>query len=155
MLKSIILIDVSNIYFGKRIDYERLMKKLRKDRDVIKTIAYVVSKLEDTQSQGFFNRLKSLGLEVKNRYARIFHNGKVKSDWDVGIAVDALNLENACDEITLVTGDGDFIPLVEELHRRRIRVRLCCFLNRTAFDLRRIVDEFVEIREDLYLRRKK
>ena len=38
-----------------------------------------------------------------------------KGDWDVGLAVDAIKMAPRLDTIIIVSGDGDFIPLVEYL----------------------------------------
>jgi uncharacterized protein (TIGR00288 family) len=46
---------------------------------------------------------------------QIFAGGMKKGDWDVGMAVDAIRMMPSLDVVILVTGDGDFIPLVNYL----------------------------------------
>ena len=41
------------------------------------------------------------------------------TDWDVGIAIDALNAVDTYDTFTLVSGDGDYSLLIEELKERQ------------------------------------
>ena len=40
----------------------------------------------------------------------------------MGIAVDAIRLAKKVDSIVLVTGDGDFVPLVEHLKNEGVQV---------------------------------
>ena len=46
---------------------------------------------------------------------QIWADGAKKADWDVGMAVDAIRMSSFLDVIILVTGDGDFLPLVDYL----------------------------------------
>ena len=42
-------------------------------------------------------------------------DGSKKADWDVGIAVDAIRIGEILDVVVLVSGDGDFVELVDYL----------------------------------------
>ncbi len=44
-----------------------------------------------------------------------FSSGAKKADWDVGMAIDALTIAKHVDAVILITGDGDFTPLVSYL----------------------------------------
>src|SRR5581483_12341055 len=63
----------------------------------------------------FFEALEKAGLELRMKDLQIYAGGMKKADWDVGMAVDAIRMSEFLDVIVLVTGDGDFIPLVDYL----------------------------------------
>ena len=63
----------------------------------------------------FFEALEKAGLELRMKDLQIFAGGMKKADWDVGMAVDAIRMLPFLDVIILVTGDGDFFPLVDYL----------------------------------------
>ena len=76
----------------------------------------------------FFDALKSLGYEVKAKDLQVFYGGAKKGDWDVGIAMDMIELAPKLDAIVLISGDGDFVPLV--MH---VKNALGCFVEIMAF----------------------
>ena len=77
---------------------------------------------------------------------QIYSDGAKKADWDVGMAVDAIRMANFLDVIVLVTGDGDFVPLVEYLKWGMGRqVEVAAFGKTTSSRLRESVDRFIEL----------
>ena len=73
-----------------------------------------------------------------------------KGDWDVGLAVDAIKLSGKLDAIVLVTGDGDFVPLVEYLKiKSGCQVELIAFGRSASGILREEVDDFVDLSQDM------
>ena len=72
-----------------------------------------------------------------------------KADWDVGLAVDAIKLTNLCDAIVLVTGDGDFVPLVEYLKSAwGGQTEVIAFAKSTSGKLREVTEDFVDLSGD-------
>ena len=115
-----VLVDVSNMYhsaknlFKKRVNFKEILKEAIAGRKLIRAIAYVI-KTETEEGIYFFEALSQQGFEVQMKDLQIFAGGVKKADWDVGIAVDAIKLASKLDVIILVTGDGDFIPLINYL----------------------------------------
>src|SRR3989344_1845121 len=125
-----IFFDIQNLYhsaknlYGGRVNYRELIKFLVAKRQLIRSVAYVV-KSDTTVSESepkvpssesaFFDALSNAGIELRIKDLQIFSGGVKKADWDVGMAVDAIRMANFLDVIILVTGDGDFVPLVEYL----------------------------------------
>ena len=65
------------------------------------------------------------------------------------MAVDAISLAPKLDVIILVTGDGDFVPLVQFLRLNMgIRVEAVSFGKSTSGKLREAVDDFVDLCEE-------
>ncbi|HUC31609.1 MAG TPA: NYN domain-containing protein, partial [Candidatus Paceibacterota bacterium] len=60
----------------------------------------------------FFEALEKAGLELRMKDLQIYAGGMKKGDWDVGLTVDVIRMMPFLDVIILVTGDGDYIPLI-------------------------------------------
>jgi len=77
----------------------------------------------------------------------VFKKDKKKSknkSVDVNIAIDALRhaYNKNVDQIYLISGDGDFIPLVKEIMHHGIQVTVAAFSNGCNDELRYIADDF-------------
>jgi uncharacterized LabA/DUF88 family protein len=97
----------------------------------------------------FFDALKQSGIELRIKDIQLYPGGMKKADWDVGMAVDAVRMADFLDVIILVTGDGDFIPLVEYLKWGKGReVEVAAFSRSTNAKLKEVADEFIAL-EDL------
>ena len=116
-----IFIDIQNLYhssknlFQARVNYKELMKELIAGRKLIRAIGYVVKTESTVGESSFFDALEKNGIELRMKDIQIFPGGMKKADWDVGMAVDAVRMADSLDVIILVTGDGDFVPLVDYL----------------------------------------
>ncbi len=78
--------------------------------------------------------------EVK-RYTDEDGNVTTKANADLDLAVDAMLQAENLDKVLLVTGDGDFLQLVNALQNRGCRVELLAFRHISG-DLQRQVDAF-------------
>jgi len=154
-----ILVDVSNMYhsaknlFQKRVDFKEVLKEAVDGRKLIRATAYVV-KTETEEETPFFEALNQQGFEVKMKDLQIFAGGAKKADWDVGIAVDAIKLAPKLDVIILVTGDGDYLPLVEYIQNTYgCLVEIMAFRQTASSKLVEISDDFINLSDNKkYLR---
>jgi uncharacterized LabA/DUF88 family protein len=89
--------------------------------------------------------LSSQGFEVKTKPLQTFYGGQKKGDWDIGIAMDILQLEPKIDVAVLVSGDGDFIPLVEFAKGKGLRMEGMGFQKSTSGALMQAVDSFTDL----------
>ncbi|WP_299127311.1 NYN domain-containing protein, partial [uncultured Alcanivorax sp.] len=79
-------------------------------------------------------------------------DGSAKGDWDVGIAIDALEYAAEVDSVVLVSGDGDFDLLVDKLRVDKGKhVDVYGVAPLTADSLARAASRFVPIEGDLLL----
>ncbi|OGY59586.1 MAG: hypothetical protein A3F24_00010 [Candidatus Colwellbacteria bacterium RIFCSPHIGHO2_12_FULL_44_17] len=147
-----IFIDIQNLYhsarnlYGARVNYEELVRQLLKNRKLIRAVAYVVKSDTAEGEAAFFEALQKAGIELRNKELQIFPGGMKKADWDVGMAVDAIRMAGLLDVIILVTGDGDFIPLVEYLKWGLGRgVEVAAFSRTTSSKLKEIADSFIDL----------
>ncbi|MBU0546008.1 NYN domain-containing protein, partial [Patescibacteria group bacterium] len=70
------------------------------------------------------------------------------ADWDVGITVDAIRLSPSLDTIILVSGDGDYLPLVEYLQNQGKQVEVVAFGETTSSRLKEEADDFIDMGEE-------
>ena len=149
-----IFIDVQNLYhsaknlFGCRINYKELIKEVTAGRRLLRAVGYVV-KTDTTEGEAsFFEALEKSGVELRVKDIQIFAGGAKKADWDVGMAVDAIRMAGSVDAIVLVTGDGDFIPLVEYLKWGLGKtVEVAAFSRSTSGKLKEVADTFITLDE--------
>jgi len=145
-----VLIDVQNLYhsaknlYHKRVNFKEVLKTGRAGRKLIRAFAYVV-RTKKGEEKSFFDALTKLGLETRIRDLKEFYGGAKKADWDVGIVIDAVRTASNLDVIVLVSGDGDFIPLVEYLRNRGKRVEVMAFGKTTSSELQEEADEFINL----------
>ncbi len=96
----------------------------------------------------FFDALTKAGLELRMKDLQIFSDGLKKADWDVGMAVDAIRMSSFLDVVIIVTGDGDFIPLVDYLKWGAGRlVEVAAFKRSASAKIQEAADRFINIEE--------
>jgi len=149
-----IFIDVQNLYhssknlFNARVNYKELIRNLVAGRKLIRAIAYVVKTDSTLGETSFFDALKQAGIELRMKDIQIYPGGEKKADWDVGMAVDAIRMKDFLDVVILVTGDGDFIPLVDYLKWGAGRqVEVAAFSRTGSGKLKEVADIFTPIEE--------
>jgi uncharacterized LabA/DUF88 family protein len=154
-----IFIDGSNLYNGMRdnvsstrVNLQELIRQLKGDRELVRTYYYNAPLTDDYESdlregqQRFFESLRRIPY-VTVRLGRLHrrHDGSlVEKGIDVAIAVESLSLayDNAYDVALLVSGDGDYVELVEAIKRRGKHVECAMFKNQSAGVLLEYVDVF-------------
>ena len=148
-----VLIDVQNFYhsakniYSRRVNFKEVLKEAIAGRQLIRSFAYVVS-TESGEEKTFFEALEKLGVEIRVKDLQIFYGGAKKADWDVGIAIDAIRLSKLVDVIIIMSGDGDFVPLVEYLKNQGSQVEVLAFGKSASARLRESADDFVDLGED-------
>lgn len=149
-----VFIDVGNMYhsaknlYGTRVNFQEVLKTATALRLLIRAIAYVV-RSHSTEEQSFFEALEKQGFELKIKDLQVFPDGTKKGDWDVGLSVDAIKSADKLDVIVLVTGDGDYAPLVLYLKENKgCIVEVMAFGQTTSAKLIEQADDFVDLEKD-------
>jgi len=149
-----VFIDVQNLYhsakhlYGARVNFKEVLKAALDGRKLIRAVAYVV-RTDTEEERAFFEALTRIGIEMRVKDLQVFPGGVKKGDWDVGMAVDAVRMADLLDAIVLVTGDGDFVPLVEYLKfNRGIQVEVMAFARSASGRLREAADDFFDLGEN-------
>jgi uncharacterized LabA/DUF88 family protein len=127
-----------------RLDFETLLSVATSGRQLVRAVAYLVEAPETDQS-AFIHLLQMKAYEVKRKPLRIRPDRTMKGNWDLEMALDALLTAEHLDIVVLVTGDGDFVPLVRQLKLRGLRVEVYGFTRSSAPDLREAADRFFPI----------
>lgn len=149
-----VFIDAQNLYhsaknlYRKKVNFGKVVSDAVMDRTLIRSIAYVITS-ESGEEQGFFEALTKMGIEIKTKDLQVFAGGAKKADWDVGLAVDAITMSPKLDTVVIISGDGDFIPLVEFLRfHEGCQVEVVSFGKSSSGKLKEIADHFIDLDED-------
>lgn len=145
-----VLVDVQNLYYSaknlynEKINFKGLLELAVQGRILTRAIAYVIN-AQPGEDNEFFEAVNSAGFEVKEKPLQTFFGGAKKGDWDVGIAMDAVRLASKVDSIVLISGDGDFRPVVSFLQSEGCLVEVIAFEKTANNDLMKEADDFINI----------
>lgn len=144
-----VFIDVENLYhsakklYSARVNFKTLLESILKERKVVRMIAYGVRTATE-EEKPFFKALAQIGIETKIKDLQVY-GGFKKANWDVGITVDMIKMAPSLDTLILMSGDGDFLPLLEYLQNQGKRVEIVAFLESTSSKLKERADKFFDI----------
>jgi uncharacterized LabA/DUF88 family protein len=85
----------------------------------------------------------------------IREDGTSKGDWKVEIALDAMMMAPKLDCMVLVSGDGDFLPVIRMLNMHGCRTEVVSFEQSTSNELMRACGQFVPISQDVLFKEEK
>ena len=149
-----ILVDVSNMYhsaknlYKRKTNFKEILVKAVAGRKLIRATAYAI-RTESKEEMPFTEALEEQGFEVKLKDLQIFAGGAKKADWDVGIAIDAIKLADKLDVIVLVSGDGDYLPLLSYLQNNKgCLVEVMAFRKTCSSRLIEEADDFIDLGSD-------
>jgi uncharacterized LabA/DUF88 family protein len=118
--KIAIFADVQNIYytcrdtFARQFNYQALLDRVARGGEITTAIAYAIERGDEKQHK-FQDALRSMGFVVKLKPYIQRSDGSAKGDWDVGIAIDVMELAITVDVVVLLSGDGDFDLLMKKI----------------------------------------
>ena len=139
--------SAKNLYKAK-VNFKKVLEAAVGSRRLIRAFIYVI-RTESGEEKAFVEALEKGGYEIKEKDLQIFPGGMKKADWDVGMAMDAVILADKIDVAVLVTGDGDFVPLVEYLRiPQGLRVEAISFGRSTSAKLKEAVDSFIDLESE-------
>lgn len=145
-----VFIDVQNMYhsarnlLNARVNFREVVKEAVAGRKLIRAFAYVV-RTKTGEEKAFFEALEKSGIEIRVKDLQEFFGGAKKADWDVGMALDAVRTSEIVDALVIVSGDGDFIPLVEYLKGRGRRVEVMAFDRTASQKIKEAADDFTDL----------
>lgn len=148
--KVAIFIDVQNLYYSARhlhsrkVNFAEIVKTALAGRKLIRAIAYVVS-TKTGEEKPFFEALSKVGIETKEKELQEFFGGAKKADWDVGIAMDMVRISPNVDAVVLVSGDGDYAPVIEYTKSQGKQAEVIAFGRTTSAKLREAADDFIDL----------
>ncbi len=149
--RVVMVMDVRNIacrqnleYTNTKIDYAKLKKDILNGRRDIAAIAVDAAKIDSRGKDSnkiFHDELRRAGFRVILVEAS---NNRGKQDGaDVMVAIQAVKyaIMEKCDTVELITGDGDFTVLVEELQGFCVNVGVRALFGNLSYALSDQADE--------------
>lgn len=122
MPKIALFADVQNIYYttreryARQFDYRALWRRVEGEGQIVWSAAYAIDR-GDPQQRKFQRALEYIGFTVKLKPYIQRRDGSSKGDWDVGITIDVLEVAAGVDVVVLLSGDGDFAPLLGKVRQ--------------------------------------
>ena len=155
-----LFIDGSNLYSTAKsldydIDYKKMLNLFRgKGRLITANYYTAILERDDYSSiRPLMDFLDYNGYHVISKPAKEFTDRdgrrKIKGDMDMEIAMDMVDLAPHVDHMLLLSGDGDFRPVLKSVQKQGVRVTVIS--TRTshppmlADELRRQADAFIEL----------
>lgn len=151
-----VYVDAENVRYngGYQMRYDVLRRFAGRENGILQRLNTYISydserAREDTEyakkSRGYQQMVRDFGWKITVKYVRRYTdeagNVSMKANADLDMAVDAMLQAEKLDQVILVTGDGDFLQVVEALQNRGCRVELIGFKN-VSRALQQEVDAF-------------
>ncbi len=147
-----VFVDVANLLYSARsqrmnIDFGRLLDFLRANRRLIRAHAYAPTNPDPHAEQTFLSAVKGVGYRITTKNYKTFASGARKADMDLDLCMDIVRMvdADAIDTVILVSGDSDFLPLLEYCSDHGVRVEVAAFDDATAMILRQSCDLFINL----------
>jgi uncharacterized LabA/DUF88 family protein len=157
MIKIGVFIDIQNVQEtferqGKEVRYDALRRNvilLTKGQELeYKFIAFVPFKRDDERRQRLIDALSFQGYRVVAKPVRERTDGSAKANMDIEITLEVLSMTDYLEHVILITGDGDFVALVDWLSKRGKRITVVGLgKGYTSVELIRSSDEYFNLDE--------
>ncbi len=145
-----VFVDVSNLFYsaksaGVEVNYCRLLEHAVAGRDLIRACAYTGVDPDNPNQRKFIDFLRANGYKVVCKDIHKYEGGRIKANLDIEMAVDIMLLSENLDVVVLVSGDGDFVRLIEAVQSKGVRCEVISFGISTSNELIEAADQFTEI----------
>jgi uncharacterized LabA/DUF88 family protein len=152
-----VFVDAANIELAcdrlrSRFDWGKVLALLTKDRQLVRALAY--SPVHDDpnvsmETQRFAEPFLDKGFKVVTKPLKRFSDGTIKANTDIEMALDVVAMLDRLDVVCIVSGDGDFQPLVEYVQRHGVRCEVVAVASSTAGNLRHAADAYIDLQQRL------
>ena len=147
-----VFVDVANLLYSARtlrmaVDFGKLLDFLRGNRRLIRAQAYCPTSPQPGDEQMFLQAVKGLGYRITTKNYKTFSSGAKKADLDLDLCMDVVRLVDgkAVDCIVLVSGDSDFMPMLDYCSDHGVRVEIAAFDEAMSGTLRQSCDLFINL----------
>lgn len=148
-----IFVDVPNLIYATErrkvdMDFGRVLEFFTRGRHLVRATAYAPitddpqAKLE---SQRFAHHFIGHPYRIVTKPLKRFADGSMKANFDIELAVDILTMSERLDVVVLMSGDGDFVRVVELVESRGVRVEVAAFAEAAANELKSVADRFIDL----------
>jgi uncharacterized LabA/DUF88 family protein len=152
--RVLVLIDAANI--GKstlraryKVSYRKLARIFQK-RTRLVGLRFYSAEFETGAHRDFIRSLQRFGYQVVSKPVKEIRTGKTlvirKANFDVEMAVDAMEMLDSYDTLVLFSGDNDFAYLLRHLQSKRKQVVVSAMRHNVARELVATADLYRDIR---------
>lgn len=147
--RIIIFIDNSNIFKGfkkykVKVDYEKLKNVISQNRELQAIILYegIIFPINPNKKKWYEDLKKNSGYFIRTSFDKRTSKTAIEKKVDVKIAIDIISFayENAYDTAVLVSGDGDFLPVIKKVKELNKNIEIWAF----RYSLANIIKEELE-----------
>jgi Uncharacterized conserved protein, COG1432 len=153
MIRVGVFCDVENVVstfalIKQKVRFERLLNFVKEESEregkiLWKAVAFVPKK---ESHENLINALSFQGWRVIKKPVRTLPYGSIKANMDLDMAIEVLQTSPYLKEIVLITGDGDFVPIIDLLSKMGKRVWVIgTRKGSVAIDLIRVSDKYINI----------
>lgn len=133
-------VDASNIIYGAReegwhIDLKKLRQYLKEKFKVSKAFFYYGRDSKNEKKERFLKKLEGFGYILRVKEIKRFAE-KSKANCDVDLTMDVLLKLKEYKKAIILSGDGDFAPLLEYIKSQKRTVVVISSPRRTAREIR-------------------
>lgn len=148
--RVVILIDGSNLFYaasnlGLEIDYLKLLRCLIRNRRLVRAYFYTGADRTNEKQQGFLHWMRRNGYRVVAKDLIQFPDGTRKANVGVEIAVDMMKLAHYCDEIVLLSGDGNLAYAVNAIAYQGVQIEVVSLRSMTSDSLINVADRYIDL----------
>jgi len=147
-----VFVDVANLLYSARtirmtVDFGKLLDFLRGNRRLVRAHAYCPTSPQVGDEQMFLQAVKGLGYRITTKNYKTFSSGAKKADLDLDLCMDVVRLVEgkAVDCVVLVSGDSDFMPMLDYCSDHGVRVEVAAFDEAMSATLRQSCDLFINL----------
>ncbi len=153
MIKVGAFCDVENVVstfalVKSKVQFDNLLRYIQEQckgegKVLWKAVAFIPKK---ENYENLINALSFQGWRVISRPVRKLPDGSIKANMDLEMAVEILQTAPNLDEVVLITGDGDFVPLIDLLSKMGKRIWVIgTRKGSVALELIRVSDRYMNI----------
>lgn len=140
-VKTYAFVDASNIIYGAKaegwlIDQKKLLNYLKNKFGVSKAFFYYGKDSKSVKKEKFLQKLKEFGYTLRVKEIKKYGK-KVKANCDVDLTMDVLLYLNDYQGAIVLSGDGDFLPLIRYITTKKKKVVIIASPSRTAREIRK------------------
>jgi uncharacterized LabA/DUF88 family protein len=158
--RVLIFIDEANLYHaalerGISIDYTKLFSLLKGNSKQCHAIAYVATDRTNSRQRAFLTSLKRQGFELVTQAMIRRADGSTKGNVDLRLASELLVQRiQDYDTAVIISGDADFVPVVEQSHHQGKRVEVASFRAHTGSALIKASDHYLNLESKIEIIRR-
>ncbi|MEO0083722.1 MAG: NYN domain-containing protein [candidate division WOR-3 bacterium] len=157
MIKVGVFIDIQNVQEtferqGREVRYDALRRNIilinKGDESEYKFIAFIPFKRDDERRQRLIDALSFQGYRVVAKPVRERVDGSIKANMDIEMTLEVLSMAEYLEHVILITGDGDFVALVDQLSKKGKKVTVIGLgKGYTSVELIRASDDYYNMDE--------